>query len=134
MPRGFRLDVTETKAAYACGALTDKKKRSFIGRKPDGTLHLMLFGEDKTRMHDEIMSRDRCICRGCPKPHYVGPFGEWDHLRHQLWNRCDDAANGRCVCSGFHVKRHGPQSWKLPKEKFEPCVGVKSFVGREVAA
>jgi hypothetical protein len=127
--RGFKRDETETKAAYTCKALVDKRKRSFIGRKPDGSLHLMLAGEDKTRMWDQIMTRDRSMCRGCPTAHYVGAFGEWDHMHHKTWDRCDCAANGRCVCSAFHLRRHVVRF----REEFKPCRGVLSFVRQAVA-
>lgn len=109
--RGFKRDRTETERAYEDARFTDKRKRSFIGRDPQGALHELLAGEDKSRRYVEIMDRAAGYCQGCPTQHYIGSLGEWDHIRAGLSGRCDCAHNGRWVCAEFHRKRHVSVRW-----------------------
>src|SRR5262252_470648 len=102
MPRGFKVDRYETEKAYEEGRLSDRRKRSFIAI---GGCEL-LFGVDKTRRRSEIEQRDKGLCQGCARPHYIGSMGEWDHIRGGLSGRCDCLHNGRWVCAAFHRKRH----------------------------
>jgi hypothetical protein len=106
MPRGFHRCQAETTLAYKLGLLLDHKKRSFIGAKPDGSLHLLLWGADKLIQHDRVMTRDGWTCQGCKPKHYIGQVSQWDHVNHKLWNRCDDLGNARTVCEGYHRARH----------------------------
>jgi hypothetical protein len=120
--RGFKRCEAETREAYETGKFTDRKKRSFIGRRSDGTQHLLLAGEDKSRTRDEIFERDKGICTLCPVPHYVGKIhGEWDHVRHMPWERCDCPSNGRVACKRSHVNRHTVRK----KEELPVCPGVR---------
>src|SRR5256885_13010604 len=111
MPRGFKIAREETRAAYQSGSFTDKRKRSFIGRGPDGTLHELLAGEDKSRRYREVMDASQGICQGCATAHYVGAMGEWDHRKGGLTSRCDCLHNARRVCADFHRKRHVSVRW-----------------------
>lgn len=106
MPRGMKFDRFETDKAYRMGLLIDNRERSFIGRAPDGSLHDMLYGEDKTRRRREVLEAAKGLCQGCAPPHYVGEMGEWDHIQGGLTGRCDCKHNSRWVCEGFHRKRH----------------------------
>jgi len=102
--RGFKFDPTETRLAFAEKRITDK--RSFIGRAPDGSLHELLAGKDKSNRWEEIRVRAANLCQGCDTPHYVGVFGEWDHIQGGTSGRCDCLHNARFVCIAFHRKRH----------------------------
>lgn len=130
--RGFALAVAATERAYKVGALRDKHKRSFIGRKPDGSMHLLLFGMDKNWMHERVMSNAAGRCQGCPISHYVGAWLEWDHLNHKQWNRCDCERNGRGVCNPFHTRRHT----RREREEIPPCPGtdIEEFLTQAEAA
>lgn len=111
MPRGFKRDRTETAKAYEEGRLTDRKKRSFIGRGPDGTLHELLAGEDKSRRRSAVMERAGGLCQGCEPAHFLGEDGEWHHIQSGLSGRCDCLHNARWVCADFHRKRHVSVRW-----------------------
>jgi hypothetical protein len=111
MPRGHKYDRFETERAYREGRLTDKRKRSFIGRDSSGQHHELLAGEDKSRRYREIMDAAKGLCQGCSTPHYVGSMGEWDHIKSGLSGRCDCLHNGRWVCVDFHRKRHVHVKW-----------------------
>src|SRR2546425_437313 len=107
MARGFRLDRAETNKAYREGRLTDPRKRSFIGRSTDGSLHDLLSGADKERRYREVMERAKGLCQGCPRPHYVGAMGQW----HHVWTpgkvmRCDCLHSALWACEPWHLKEH----------------------------
>jgi len=124
LPRGFKVAIAETREAYESGTLTDKHKRSFIGRAPDMSLHELLAGEDKTRRYSEVMAAAAGWCQGCQPPHYVGTQLEWDHIQGGLSGRCDCIYNSRGVCRSFHLSRHyqvGRSTLKEPKSK---CPGI----------
>jgi hypothetical protein len=102
MPRGHQTAHYETRQAYETGQFTDKYKRSFIGRAADGSLHELLAGEDKQRRYREVFERAAGMCQGCQPSHYIGEFGEWDHIQGGLSGRCDCLHNAQWVCPTFH--------------------------------
>ena len=111
----------ETLRAYKIGALRDTKKRSFIGRKPDGSIHLLLWGKDKEWMHDRVIANSNGNCQGCTMSHFVlRDYLQWDHMNNKPWNRCDCENNARAVCRSFHELRHT----KREREHVQPCGGI----------
>ena len=105
MSRGFKLDRAETANAYERGQYVDKRKRSFVGRASDGSLHDLLFGEDKSRRRREVIEKFRGVCSGCKTGHYIGALGEWHHRwRPGHVPRCDCIASAMWVCNSWHVR------------------------------
>ncbi len=130
MPRGFKRDEAATAEAYETGRLTDKRKRSFISREG----HELLAGEDKSRRRSEVMERDKGLCQGCPKPHFVGAMGEWDHIKSGNSGRCDCLHNGRWVCAAFHRRRHlRPRLNWLPSAADLDAVAAEQEIARRTA-
>ena len=112
MPRGFKRDEYETRKAYREGRLTDSQKRSFIGRGSDGSLHELLYGEDKSRRYREVMEAAKGLCQGCETAHYIGSLGQWHHVwKAKGSQRCDCLHSALWVCEAWHKKFHVKVLW-----------------------
>jgi hypothetical protein len=115
MPRGHRRDKAVTRLLRENGFFLDK--RSFVSspRLSDGSVHLILFGDDVGVQRHKLFLRDKETCQKCgrhaPENGQEGFHGEWHHLDHTLAGRCDCLHNAEVRCGAFvsrcHRAEHG---------------------------
>ena len=134
MPRGFQKDVPATDAAYASGKLIDAQRRSFIsqpkavpGECDTPEPHLLLAGADKTKARMALFQREHNRCQKCKCVvvwgsdefgwSEYGMRGEWNHIRHKPWNKCDCDANAELLCPACHRRVHSDRSPRFGPEK-----------------
>ena len=115
--RGFRPDPVETSKHKFLD------RRSYCGRRKDGSYHFILFGNDKSQWRLRILMRSKKFCEHCGLSTLSG---EAHHKSSGDVNRCDCDENGCYLCTnrswqgsalGCHEGLHpriGGKTWKQP--------------------
>ena len=107
--RGFRPDPIET----AKHKFLDR--RSYCGRRKDGTYHFILFGADKTDVCLSVIERDNNKCQKCGG--LVKISGAVHHRSSGDVHRCDCKDNQELQHDACHRGGHprvGGRLWKQP--------------------
>ena len=106
MPRGAKREEAFTKLLLRNKLLLDR--RSFVGRRSDGTVHLFLKGNDMSEQRDRVIERANWQCQ--IGEHSIGAFvrddGEMDHIVGGNVLRCDCLHNLRRVCEMHHRRKN----------------------------
>ena len=106
--RGFRPDPIET----AKHKFLDR--RSYCGRRKDGTYHFILFGRDKENWRNAVLC-GLTYCNACGR--HCTWNSEVDHKSSGEVHRCDCLENGQKLCHNCHEGKHpriGGKTWKQP--------------------
>ena len=104
MPRGHKKDVHVTKLLFRNGLLLDRRSFLSLPREEDGTVHLMLKGDDIVCQRQRVWHRSKQRCALC-KGAITFDF-EMDHIQGGTSGRCDCLHNLRALCRDCHRLKH----------------------------
>jgi len=108
IPRFGHLDSEATKDAYRNGRFTDKKKRSRVLRRMDGTVRIELSGIDSTNLRIACFERDHYKCVDAGDGHACYGFLQMSHWPPMSKSEGSDVLEQvACRCWRHHVLLDG---------------------------